>query len=86
MIDFTICETFDCVGFDLTFTGELSYSHKDDSPDVNLTKCFLELEDKFVDIKPCLPKIVLTELQEELENYFTNHSYWQDKYFDATYN
>ena len=83
MIDFKICETFDCIGFDLIYTGELSYSYKDDSPDVNLSKCFLALEDISTDIKPCLPKEILAELQEDLENYFSNHPYWQDKYFEA---
>lgn len=87
MIDFTICETFDCVGFDLTFTGELSYTYTKDKMvnevNVDLHEVLLEITNTLIDIKSSLPKYLLITLQEELENYFWKSTYWEDKYLDA---
>lgn len=84
MIKFTICETFDCVGFDLTFTGELSYTYTKDaitnSVDVTLHEVLLEITNTLIDIKSSLPKTILITLQKELENYFWKSTYWEDKY------
>lgn len=87
MIDFTICETFDCVGFDLTFTGELSYTYTKDeltSVDVVLSECMLELTDKDANIKCGLPPDILKQLQQDLESYFWKSMYWEEKYLNAT--
>lgn len=86
MINFTICETFDCVGFDLTYGGTLGYNYEKDtltSVDVVLFECILELTDKNVNIKCCLPTDILKQLQEELKNYFWKSMYWEEKYLEA---
>lgn len=88
MIDFTICETFDCVGFDLTFIGELSYTYAKNamtnSVDVTLRECLLEITHEYINIKPCFSDSLLKDLQEELENYFCKSMYWEEKYLNAT--
>lgn len=90
MIDFTIYETFDCIGFDLLYTGTLSYYYTKDkamnSVDVTLEECLLELSHEYVNIVSCLTNVIKEQLKEELENYFWKSTYWEEKYLDATTN
>lgn len=89
MIDFKIYETFDCIGFDLTYIGYVSYCFKNKellSVDVTLEECLLELSHEYIDIKSCFSDDLSKQLQEELENYFWKSTDWEEKYLDATVN
>lgn len=86
MIEFEIYETFNCIGFDLHYTGDVSYFYKNKeliSVDVDLRNILLEVGGMLICIKDSLPKEILNPLQDELEKYFWNSDYWEEKYADA---